>query len=157
QVGAEFGTVVAAFDMHDWRTRAIARTSIAQWGTFRMTGEGALIARGTSNSIYNALNLGASTAFTAGAYRPGWFLAAETGFDKAISTRITNSDWYREYYYADAKNGWYLTPGGTVHVGLTGGATLGHLELTVRAGTLRTERFNSLAPPMYASVGAGIG
>ncbi len=157
QIGAEFGTVVAAFDVRDWRARGTARTTVVHRGAFRITGEGAFIARGTSNSIYSALNLGASTTLTAGAYRRRWFLAAETGFDKAVATRITNSDWYRDYYYADAKNGWYLTPGGTLHAGLTGGASLGNVELMARAGTLRTERFNALIPPMYASVGMGIG
>ena len=157
QVGAEFGTVVAAFDMHDWRARATARTTVVHWGAFRIATEDAFIARGTSNSIYTALNLGASTTLTAGAYRRRWFLAAETGFDKAIATRLTNSNWYREYYYADAKNGWYLTPGGTLHAGVAGGVTAGIAELTVRAGTLRTERWNTLVPPMYGSVGLGIG
>lgn len=157
QLGAEFGSVVAAFDLHDWRSRATARASLVHWGVFRITGEEAVVTRGTSNSIYSAFNLGSSTTFTAGAYRRRWFVASEVGFDKAVLTRITNSDWYREYYYPDAKNGWYLTPGGTFHAGLTGGVTLGMLEITARAGRLRTERMNDLNPPMYATVGAGFG
>jgi len=157
QLGAEVGSVVAAFDLRDWRSRATARASLIQWGAFRLTTEDAVITRGTSNSIYTAFNLGASTTFTAGAYRRRWFLASEAGFDKSILTRIRNSDWYREYYYADAKNGWYLTPGGTFHAGLTGGVTLGNIDITARAGKLRTERMNDLTPPMYATIGAGIG
>lgn len=157
QVGAEFGSVVAAFDLRDWRARATARTSAVRWGAFRITAEEAVIARGTSNSIYSALNLGGAVTFTAGLYRRRWFAATEGGFDKAIVTRITNSDWYRTYYYADAKNGWYLTPGGTFHAGLTGGVSIANIELTARAGTVRTERWNAMTPPMYVSLGAGVG
>lgn len=133
-----------------------ANTAV-HWGAFRIAAEEAVIARGTSNTIYSALNLGAAATFTAGVYRSRWFAATEGGFDKAVVTRITNSDWYRTYYFADAKNGWYLSPGGTFHAGLTAGATLGNIELTARAGTLRTERWNVMTPPMYVSLGAGVG
>jgi hypothetical protein len=157
QVGAEFGSVVAAFDLRDWRARAAARTTTAHWGSVRITAEEAVIARGTSNSIYSALNLGASATVTAGVYRQRWFAATEGGFDKAVVTRITNSEWYRTYYYADAKDGWYRAPGGTFHAGLTGGVTFGSIELAARAGTLRTERLNAMIPPIYVSLGAGVG
>jgi hypothetical protein len=157
QLGAEFGSVVAAFDMRDWRARAIGRTTVAHLGWFRVTGEEAVIARGTSNSIYSAVNVGASTAFTAGAYQRRWFFAAEAGFDKAIATRVTNSEWYREWYYADAKNGWYVSPGGTFHAGLIGGVNIGRLELVARAGQLRTEQLNAMNPPMYGTLGVGLG
>ncbi len=157
QIGAEAGSVVARLDLRDWRARVTARMTAARWGSFRITAEEAVIARGTSNSIYNALNLGASATLTAGVYRRGWFAATEAGFDKAVLTRITNSDWYRSYYYSNAKDGWYRSPGGTFHAGLASGVSLGIVELTARAGTLRTERLNAMTPPLYLSVGAGIG
>ena len=33
----------------------------------------------------------------------------------AVITHIKHSDWYRDNYYADAKDGWYLNAGGTFH------------------------------------------
>src|SRR5262249_53447408 len=50
QVGAEVGAVTARFDLNDWRARLTGRTTVVHWGAFRITGEDALIARGTSNA-----------------------------------------------------------------------------------------------------------
>ena len=71
-------------------------------------------------------------------------------------THVTHSEWYRTYFYADAKDGWYRDAGGTVHYGLVAGLTVGRAELLVRYGALRTEALNELTPPMYASIGLGL-
>lgn len=101
-------------------------------------------------------HFGSDFTGTAGVYRPRWFLAGEFGFDKAIITHLTQSDWYRTYFYPDAKDGWYLNAGGTFHYGVTGGVAFGRTELALRAGWLRTEEFNDVQPPMYAGLGLGI-
>ena len=92
-----------------------------------------------------------------GVYRHHWFLAGEFGFDKAIITHLTHSDWYRQYFYPDAKDGWYLNAGGTYHYGMAGGVAIGRTELALRAGWLRTEDFHDMMPPMYAGLGVGFG
>ncbi len=88
-------------------------------------------------------------------YRPRWFAGTEAGIDKNMATRITHTDWYRTYFYPDAKDGWYSGTGGTIHYGLTGGVTLGRTELMTRAGFLKTEQFNETVPPVYVNVGFG--
>lgn len=157
QLGAELGVVAADFDPRDFRVRMQARTSLVRWRSLRLVGSAAFITRGTENAIYRALNFGADFTGAAGVYRRGWFLAGEFGFDKAIITHLTHSDWYRENFYPDAKDGWYLTTGGTFHYGVTTGAAIGRTELALRAGWRRTENFNDLVPPMYASLGVGFG
>jgi hypothetical protein len=122
-----------------------------------LTGSATFITRGTENSIYRGLNFGADFTSTAGVYRPRWFAAGEFGFDKAVITHITHSDWYRQHYYADAKDGWYLNAGGRYHYGVISGLALGKAELVGRFGFQRTEDFNTLLPPMYASLGMGFG
>src|SRR4029077_124356 len=136
-ISAEAGVVVAKADVRDFRGRAGARASFVRVGALRLTGEGALIARGTSNSIYQALGFGAATNWTLGVYRPRWFAGTEAGFDKSVATRITNSDWYRTYFDANAKDGWYGNTGGTIHYGVTSGISIGRAELMTRAGWLR--------------------
>jgi hypothetical protein len=91
-------------------------------------------------------------------YRHGWFAAGEFGLDRAIITHVTtHSDWYRTNFYPDAKDGWYLDAGGTFHYGVAAGFALGRAEVVGRFGLLRTEKFNELMPPLYASVGVGFG
>jgi hypothetical protein len=96
-------------------------------------------------------------SLTLNVYRHRWFAAGELGFDKAIITHVTHSDWYRTHIYPDAKDGWYLDAGGTYRAGLAGGVALGRTEIVGRVGWLRTEDFNELLPPMYASVGVAFG
>ena len=157
QLGVEVGVVAAKFDGRDFRARLQARTTAVRWRSLRLVGSAAFITRGTENSIFRALNFGADFTGAAGMYRRHWFVAGEFGFDKAIITHITQSDWYRTHFYPEAKDGWYLDAGGTYHYGVAGGVTIGRTELALRAGWLRTEDFNDMEPPMYASLGVGFG
>jgi len=155
QFTGDAGVVVAHMDTQDFRVRLGAHTSLVRWRSFHLTGSATFITRGTDNVIYRGLNFGSDFTGTLGAYRPGWFAAGEFGFDKAIVTHITHSDWYRTYFYPDPKDGWYIDAGGTFHFGLMGGVALGSVELTGRFGWRWTEEFNDLMPPMYAGVGVG--
>ncbi len=157
QLGAEVGVVAAEFDTRDFRARLQARTTVVRWRSVRLVGSAAFITRGTENSIYRALNFGADVTGALGVYRRRWFVAGEFGRDKAIITHITHSDWYRGNFYRDAKDGWYLDAGGTYHYGVVGGVAIGRTEIGLRAGWLRTEDFNDMVPPMYASLGVGVG
>jgi hypothetical protein len=157
QVVSDAGVAAAHLDTRDFRVRLGVQTSLAQWRSLHLAGSATAITRGTENSIYRGYNLGADVTAALGVYRRGWFAAGEFGKDKAILTHLTHSDWYRTHYYADAKDGWYLDPGGTYHYGLTGGLSLGRTEVVGRFGWRRTERFNELQPPVYASVGLGYG
>jgi hypothetical protein len=155
QLTAEAGVVAPDYDTRDFRARMQVRTTLLHWRSLCLLGSAAFITRGTENSIYRGFNFGADFTGAAGVYRRSWFLAGEFGFDKAIITHIAHSDWYRRHFYPDAKDGWYLTGGGTFHYGFTGGLALGRAELMVRAGWLRTEDFNEMQPPMYGSLGLG--
>ena len=157
QLTGDVGVVAAHLDTRDFRARLSTQTSLLRWRSLRLTGSATFITRGTENSIYRALNFGSDFTGTLGVYRHKWFTAGEFGFDKAIITHLTHSDWYRKYFYPDAKDGWYLTGGGTFHYGMAAGIALGRMEVGGRFGWRRTERFNELTPPMYASVGVGIG
>lgn len=157
QLGGEVAIGATGFDVHDSRARLQVQTSIVSTGPLHLTGSAAFVTRTTENSIYRGLNFGADVAATVGVYRRGWFVAGEAGFDKAIVTHIRHSDWYRDNFYPGARDGWYLTGGGTARYGFTAGVTIGGVELAGRAGWLRTEHRNELLTPGYATLGAGFG
>lgn len=157
QLTGDVGIVAAGMDTRDFRTRIGTQTSLLQWRSMHLTGSATFITRGTQNSIYRGINFGADFTGTLGMYRSGWFAASEFGFDKAIITHLTHTDWYRENFYPDAKDGWYLDAGGTYHYGLAGGFALGRSEIVGRVGLLRTERFKDLTTPGYVSLGVGFG
>jgi hypothetical protein len=157
QLAGDVGIGAAGWDARDFRARLSVQTSVAHWRSLHLAGSATFVTRGTENQIYRGFNFGADFTGTAGVYRPGWFVAGEFGFDKAIITHVAHSDWYRTHVYPGAKDGWYLTGGGTFHYGFTAGAALGPFELSGRAGWLRTEDFNELTPPVFVSVGVGVG
>jgi hypothetical protein len=156
QFTADLGVVAASLDVSDFRGRLAVQTSMVRWRSVHFAGSATFITRGTENSIYNGFNFGADFTGALGVYRGSWFAAGEFGFDKAIVTYIEHSDWYRTYYYAGAKDGWYLATGGTFHYGFAGGIPLGRAEVIGRFGWTQTEDFNDLMPPMYASLGVGV-
>jgi hypothetical protein len=155
-VTGDVGAATANMDVRDFRARIGVQGSVARWRSVHLTGSFTAIARGTENSIYQGFGWGADITGGIGVYRPRWFTAAEYGKDKSIITHVTHSDWYREHYYPDAKDGWYLDAGGTYHYGVASGVSLGRTEVSGRFGLLRTEHGNTLMPPMYASVGVSL-
>jgi hypothetical protein len=156
QLATDIGIGAAGFELSDFRARVQASTAIVRWRSLHLTGNASFLTRGTENTIYRGLNFGSDFTGTLGMYRESWFAAGEIGFDKAIITHITHSDWYRRFY-PGAKDGWYLNAGGTFHYGFAAGAALGSIELVGRAGWQRTEDHKDLMPPMYASLGLGVG
>lgn len=157
QLVGDIGLAGGHMDTHDFRARLGAQSSLLRWRSMHFTASATFITRGTQNIIYRGLNFGSDFTGTLGVYRRGWFAASEFGFDKAIITHLTHTQYYRDNFYSDARDGWYLTGGGTFHSGLAAGLARGRTELVVRGGLHATERFNAMAPPMYASVGLGVG
>lgn len=157
QLSADAGIAAAAMDVNDFRVRLGAQTSLVRWRSLHFTGSATFITRGTENTIYRGINLGSEFSGTAGVYRPKWFAAGELGFDKAIITHLTHTEWYRDNYYPDAKDGWYLDAGGTWHYGVAAGLAIGRTELTGRFGWRRSQDYNDLTPPLYGSLGIGVG
>ena len=156
QLGVEAGVVAADFDVQDFRARLVARSALLRWRSVRLIGSAAFITRGTENSIYRALNFGGDFTGTVGVYKQRWFLGGEFGYDEAVITYLTHSDWYRDHYYPDAKDGWYLNTDGTFHYGVTSGVSIGQTEIALLAGQQRTQDFNELAQPYYLSLGVGV-
>jgi hypothetical protein len=157
QLTGEAGVAAAKMDARDWRVRLGGQSSLARWRSVHLTGSAAFVARGTENSIYRGVNFGADVGGTLGVYRPRWFVAGEAGKDKAIVTHIAHTTWYRNYFYPDAKDGWYVDAGGTVRYGAQAGVSLGRAELVARIGRQRTEHWGKTAAPIYGSVGVGFG
>lgn len=155
QLLTELGVPAAKMDANDFRVRLGAQASLFSRGPWMLTGSLTAVTRGTENAIYRGINFGADLAGTLGIYRPGWFTATEVGYDAAVITHVRHSDFYREHYYPDAKDGWYLDAGGTYRFGAAGGVTLGRAEVVARAGWLRSEYGNDVTPPFYGALGVG--
>jgi hypothetical protein len=157
QFGLEAGVVAGDADLRDYRVRLGGSVQLVHRGAFRVAASAAFLTRGTTNTVFRAINFGSDLGVTAGVYHGGWFMAGEVGFDKAIITHLKHTQAYRDQYYEDAKDGWYLNNGGTGRVGIMAGRSIGGAELLLRAGVARTQGGETLTAPGYLTLGMGFG
>lgn len=136
-VNAEVTTPWASPDAADYRVRIGAVVPLVAFGRWKLAGTLAPVLRSTNNDLGRMTNVGFDGAGVAGYYAARWFAAGELGFDYALTTHIDHSDQYRRRVYAEARDGWYVNPGGTFRAGAQAGASFGRIEVAVRAGILR--------------------
>jgi hypothetical protein len=150
---AQATLLVARPDLHDYGLRVGSQISVVSIGWFDLSAQLALGVAGTENSIYTGTALRTELALLAGHYARRWFAVAEVGHDRAWMTYIENGDYYRTFY-PDARDGWYGGTGGKLHAGAKGGASIGRVEIVLRAGVVKTETLQDLDLPFYATLGA---
>jgi len=142
----------AAADASDYQARVGALVPILAWRGWQLAASLEPTVRGTKNDVGRMTSLGANAGFTGGYYAPHWFAAGELGFDYTLTTRIAHSQLYRDTVYENARNGWYVNPGGNYRVGGQAGASFGRYELALRAGILRDMLGGQPMFPLYATL-----
>lgn len=147
----------ATLDASDYQARAGALVPIVGWRGWRLAGSLAPTLRGTKNDVGRMTGFGFDAGVTAGHYARHWFLAGELGFDYTLSTHVTASQTYRDHAYADARDGWYVNPGGNYRLGAQAGASFGRYEVVLRAGALREMFGTKPLFPMYATLAVVMG
>ncbi len=155
-VSAELGLPVAQLDLHDYRVKIGAQTSVVNYKGWDFSIPVHVILRGTRNWMHNATSLGGDLAALIGYYGTRWFTGLEFGYDTALMTKLTATDRYKKYYYQDFRDGWY---GNTSHFftrGIRAGFRLNKTELILRAGqpimSWKAES-NELTPPFFVNLG----
>jgi hypothetical protein len=142
----------AEVDVDDFRVRAGALAPIVGRGRWRVLGGLAAIVRGTENDTARMIDVGADASVHAGWYTPRGLVALELGIDGALATHVAHSDAYRMYVYADARDGWYRTPGATLRAGVQGGVTVGRVDLILRAGRIHEASGEPAMFPFYGTL-----
>lgn len=127
----------AGLDLSDYRLQVGALLPIVELGRWKLAGSLAPTLRGTKNDIARMTDVGANIGAVGGYYSRRWFVAAELGFDWAMSTYVSHSPVYRSAVYADARDGWYENPGGNARAGLQGGISFGRYDVILRLGEMR--------------------
>jgi hypothetical protein len=143
----------AAVDASDYQARVGALMPILAWRGWQLAASLQPTVRGTTNDVARMTSLGANAGLMGGYYARHWFAAAEFGFDYALTTHIEHSQLYRDTAYENARDGWYLNPGGNYRLGGQAGASFGRYELAVRAGILRSMMGGEPMFPLYATLG----
>lgn len=142
------------FEINDYRIKVGIQNSLINLDNWDFSLSGYFVVRGTENSIHSATNYGLGILALAGYYESDWFSAIEIGYDKGFLTDIEHTDWYKNYFYTDAKDGLYSNPSGNINIGLRGGYLISNYEITLRAGIAKTEMLNDpVGVPFYSTLG----
>jgi len=144
----------AGLDFSDYQVRIGALVPIVGRGRWKLAGSLAPTLRGTESTSGRMTNVGLDFGLVGGFYARRWFVAGEFGFDWAISTYLANSDYYRRYGYANARDGWYAPAGGVIRYGAQAGVSLGRFDVVLRAGQPRDVKGKAFMLPAYATLGA---
>jgi hypothetical protein len=157
-LGGELQMPWASFDFDDYRVRAggsmvLLGESSRRW---QLAGSVMPTVRGAKSSLARTTSLGTDLRLTGGYYAPGGFIAAQLGFDWAMTTRVSNSDLYRRTVYADAQDGWYGNTGGTAYAALVGGLSFGRWDVVMRAGVPRNIDGSNQTIPAFATIGVSV-
>jgi hypothetical protein len=142
----------AAANTSDYQARLGVLAPILAWGGLKLAGSLEPTLRGTHNDLGRMTALGADAGLTGGYYARGWFLAGEFGFDYTLTTHIAQSKLYRDTVYANARDGWYVNPGGNYRLGGQAGLSLSRFDVVLRGGILRDMKGNLPIFPYYATV-----
>ena len=140
-------------DLYDYRYKLGGQACIYSFHKLDFSGMFTFITRGTKNSIHNAISFGMDITFLLGYYRNRWFAAGEFGYDGAIFTYINHSDWYKTYFYSDAKDGWYRNTASNFHYGFRTGFSLSRIEITLRAGVQKSKSIIDPLVPFFGVLG----
>lgn len=151
-LGADLTMPWAGIDTGDWRLRVSALVPIVSFGGWKLASSIAPTLRATSNDAGRLTGVGMDAGALAGYYAPGWFAAAELGFDWEIASYVAHSDRYRRTVFAGARDGWYAAPGGNFRLGLQAGLSFSRFDLVLRAGRLRDIQGQGPTLPVYATL-----
>jgi hypothetical protein len=92
-----------------------------------------------------------------GFFKEKSYFAFTTEYNKFLLTHLTHTDYYRNTFYEDAKDGWYKSTGGYFQFGFTGGFTFNKkFDLYAEIKLPLTEKFDSYnGSPFHINLGFG--
>lgn len=143
-LSAQFSLPAGEDLVDDFKAKVGGQVRVLQRGRFQASVAMYGLYRQTTNHLVKLQNFGGEFTGVIGYYRPRWFVAAECGFDKAIVTRIRNSEAMKRLY-PDVRDGWYVPTGGNFVVALQTGYSLKSVDFILKAGKVIDQNLRSSA------------
>ena len=140
------------FDFNDYRLKLGGQMNLFEYGKLYGWGILSLIDRNTRNSIHQANSLGIEITLLSGLHGKHYFLLGELGYDKSFFTHIKHNDWYKEYYYSDAKDGWYRNSAHHFNLGINAGFSLSKFVIMLRTGIQKSKSIIDPLVPFYGII-----
>lgn len=140
-------------DLFDWRTRIGATVTTLKIRRFRVPVHLDAIIRSGKNSSCTARGFGTGLSFLPGICFRKFSVNAELTWDQQWATHVEHSDLYRQWVFADAKDGWYGTAAFIIRYGARAGISVKeHFEVLLSGGCEQDGRYDYRTPPFYGTL-----
>ena len=138
----------------DFKSKAGGQVRVFESGNVHMSARLYGNFRRYENSLARLVNFGSEMSAAVGYYKPGWFLAGEFGFDKAIVTNFRHSAYMKDMF-PEAQDGWFdPSTGGNFNYGLMTGFSFKSSDLYLKAGKVINQDFRTKPlVPFYLQLG----
>lgn len=138
----------------DFKTKVGVQVRWVEFGNFKFSTRIQGIFRRGENDFVRLLNFGSDMSGMIGYYHQKWFLAGETGFDKAIVTNFKHSQKYRDQFQ-EVVDGWYEpSTGGNFYFGAVVGFSFKAHDIYLRGGRILAQDFKTKPLlPFYLQLG----
>jgi hypothetical protein len=141
---ADFAVPIFLPDLKDYQLQVGSRIPVIGYKGLELVNRLNLKLSGNQTWMFYATGLSLEEGVLLGYFHPRFFVAGEFDYTKFLVTYYQHTDEYRERYFENAQDGWYANTGGIFTVGVQTGFSIGkHLELGLRVGVFKTERWNS--------------
>ena len=147
-LGIEFSAPMGDQLFDDYKIRIGGEIDLLKINDFHFSAKAKGIVRRYQSENLRIENFGSDFGLTAGYYRSMWYLAVETGFDKAITSYLEHSDRFKDNY-PQSQDGWYLPTGGQFYYGLSTGFSLKKVvDINLKLGVTNAQgkHVNALLP-----------
>jgi hypothetical protein len=153
-LNAEYSEPAGKVFFDDFKTKVGAQINWFHTNHFYASTRIQGVFRRYQNEYARLLNFGSDMAATIGYYKQHWFVAGETGFDKAIVTHFKHSVAYK-LNFPGVKDGWYEpATGGNFYYGIQGGYSFYKHDIYIKLGKIIEQDFKSNPSlPVYAQLG----
>jgi hypothetical protein len=152
-VNIEYSSPFGKQVFDDFKSKLGGQVRVIELNNFIVTGKAYGVFRRYENEMVRLLDFGSEFALNAGYYRNKWYVAADAGFDKAISTHIKNSKTMKSNY-SNSVDGWYVPTGGNFNYGIVSGYTFDSNDIYLKFGKRVTQDFKTTPTvPLYLQLG----
>ena len=152
---AEWGVSAFRFSVNNSELKIGGILPVFEKGSFKILNNLNLSTGSVATRHFNSKKFAVADEIAIGFYKKKWFFATTFEYEKILLNHIKHTDFYKESYYEDVKDGWYKGAGGMFQFGIEGGKTFKekydvHLEIKMPF----TEKFNGYGgSPLHANLG----
>lgn len=155
-LNAQFSIPAGEEIADDLKAKLGAQVRVFRRGNFQASVAAYGIYRKLHSDLVTLQNFGSEFTGVAGYYRPKWFVAAEFGFDKAITTYAKHTDLMRQNYPA-VRDGWFVPTGGNFILALQTGYSFKILDVNVKVGRVMDQYLKKSATvPLTFQLGVNV-